>query len=52
MSLPYSPLCLHMFLCSHMMTIARVMVRIVDIMTKWATRKKIMVEMTDMVIVG
>ena len=32
-----------------MTTMATVMVRIVDIMIKWVTRKKIMVEVKDMV---
>ena len=49
MSLPYSFLCFHIYLCSRITTMATVNVRMVNMTMKWATRKKMMVEAKDMV---
>ena len=51
MSLPYLFLCFHMYLCSRMMTMAMVNVRMVDMTMKWAIRKKMIVEVKDIVTV-
>ena len=51
MSLPYSFLCFHIYLCSHIMTMATVNVRMVDMTKRWRMRKKVMEARTDMVMV-